>query len=190
MIKMANAIPVIIVNENGIPVVVTNVGSGGGTGGGTIPFLLQLRREGLTNTIADANTLDLTALFNLSTDVQRIANVPITEYSMEMGALKLPNLNRYVGYSFTYTLTGSIGGGANSAREFRMELQRANGIFIRSSPVIKAANNLLEGRGTAINTYTFDSTDPFITDGFRMVLNNISGQTIQITSVNLLIQAT
>lgn len=151
------------------------------------PFMLQLNR--VTNrTIPNGDILELIPLFNLAIDVQKVANISTTDFEIVTNSLKLPNLNRYVGYNITYTLLGTISGGAGVAREFKVELRRFDNSLVRNSPVIKIVDNQLEGRGTAINTYTFDSTDPFITGGLKLVLNNTSGQSITLTGVNMLIQ--
>ena len=54
--------------------------------------------------------------------------------------------------------------------------------------VTKTNTNDLTGKGVAFNTYTNTSSDPFIANGLKLVLNNTSGQTVTITGVTLLVK--
>lgn len=162
--------------------------------------LLKIDTTGLNTTVntgATQNLLDLVSLTGSGTNTVTVANILATKYNLTGGILKLPYLptvnnkytNPYCNYTIDVRITGTIGGSTNTAREFDIELQRASdGSIVETHNVTKTNTNDLTGRGVAFNTYTNTSSDPFIANGLKLVLNNTSGQTVTITGVTLLVK--
>jgi hypothetical protein len=162
--------------------------------------LLKIDTTGLNTTVntgATQNLLDLVSLTGSGTNTVTVANILATKYNLTGGILKLPYLptvnnkytNPYCDYTIDVRITGTIGGSTNTAREFDIELQRASdGSIVETHNVTKTNTNDLTGKGVAFNTYTNTSSDPFIANGLKLVLNNTSGQTVTITGVTLLVK--
>ena len=97
--------------------------------------------------------------------------------------------NAYCDYNIDVRITGTIGSSTNTAREFNIELQRASdNSIVETHNVTKTNTNDLTGKGVVFSTYTNTSSDPFIANGLKLVLNNTSGQTVTITGVTLLVK--
>lgn len=166
----------------------------------SINTLLKVDVTGLNTTIstgATQNLLDLISLTSSSTNIITTANIDVSNYNLTGGILKLPYLptvnnkytNAYCDYSMDVRITGTIGGSVNTAREFNIELQRASdNSIVETHNVTKTNTNDLTGKGVVFSTYTNTSSDPFITNGLKLVLNNTSGQTVTITGVTLLVK--
>lgn len=162
--------------------------------------LLKIDTTGLNTTVntgATQNLLDLVSLTGSGTNTVTVANILATKYNLTGGILKLPYLptvnnkytNPYCDYTIDVRITGTIGGSTNTAREFDIELQRASDAsIVETHNVTKTNTNDLTGKGVAFNTYTNTSSDPFIANGLKLVLNNTSGQTVTITGVTLLVK--
>lgn len=162
--------------------------------------LLKIDTTGLNTTVntgATQNLLDLVSLTGSGTNTVTVANILATKYNLTGGILKLPYLptvnnkytNPYCDYTIDVRITGTIGGSTNTAREFGIELQRASDAsIVETHNVTKTNTNDLTGKGVAFNTYTNTSSDPFIANGLKLVLNNTSGQTVTITGVTLLVK--
>lgn len=162
--------------------------------------LLKIDTTGLNTSVNNGSTqnlLDLISLTASGTNVITTANIDVSNYDLIGGILKLPYLptvnprytNPYCDYTFDVRLTGTIGGGTNTAREFSIELQRgSNNSLVERKAIVKVNGTDLASRAVSFNTYTNTSTDPFISGGLKLIFNNTSGQTITITSITLLIK--
>lgn len=158
-------------------------------------FMLKFGRTDLNQTISSPKQFSLASLLQI-TDNQAFANVVPPKYDLQDGTLKLPfpsavnsnNTNTLINYSIDVRITGTIGGSANTPRDFTIELQRPSGEKIESHSVVKVATNNLDSQGVVFSTYTLGSSDPLILDGLNFVLNNTSGQTITLTGVTILIK--
>lgn len=158
-------------------------------------FMLKFGKTDLNESIVNTTVFALCSVLTL-TDNQAFANVDPSNYNLTGATLKLPvptalnaaNTNALINYDIDVRITGTIAGSANTARDFTIELRRPNGDKIESHSVVKVATNDLNSKGVLFSTYTLGANDPFITDGFNLVLNNTSGQTITLTGVTILIK--
>lgn len=158
-------------------------------------FMLKFGKTDLNESIVNTTVFDLCSVLTLA-DNQAFANVDPSNYNLTGATLKLPvptalnaaNTNGLINYDIDVRITGTIAGSANTARDFTIELRRPNGDKIESHSVVKVATNDLNSKGVLFSTYTLGANDPFITDGFNLVLNNTSGQTITLTGVTILIK--
>lgn len=141
-----------------------------------------------TQAVANTQTYNLLTTVDLATDVPFEANLAKSNYSIADGALKLPTSNGYVDYSIEVRLSGTFGGGENTSREFGVQLQRSDGTIITEKSAVKVAGNDLSKRAIVFETYTNTETDPFIAGGLKLVINNTSGQTLNITGCDILIK--
>lgn len=164
-----------------------------------IATLLRVTKTGLNETISTGTQKDLLSLVSLtgtSDNVVTVANIEATDFNLTFGALKLPNYttkgytSTYCDYSINVILTGTIAGNVNTAREFSIELQRADNTLLERKAVIKVNDTTLTSRGTVFDTYTLGADDPFIENGLRLVLNNNSGQQITLNGISVIIKCT
>lgn len=151
-------------------------------------FAMKLSVTGLTNSLANGANLNIFTLLNLTTNVIYQGNILASDFSLTGGLLKTPNLNNYVDYDMTVTLFGSFGGGSGTSRELLLRIRRADDSLVRGYSIIKVDGNDLSSRGTNISTYTTGSTDNYITNGFKIILENVSGQILNLTGVELIIK--
>lgn len=166
----------------------------------SVNTLLKVDVTGLSTAITTGTTqnlLDLISLTGSATNVVTTANIDASNYNLTGGILKLPYMptvnnkytNAYCDYNIDVRITGTIDGSVNTAREFNIELQRASdNSIVETHNVTKTNTNDLTGKGVIFSTYTNTSSDPFIANGLKLVLNNTSGQTVSITGVTLLVK--
>jgi hypothetical protein len=166
----------------------------------SVNTLLKVDVTGLSTAITTGTTqnlLDLISLTGSATNIVTTANINASNYNLTGGILKLPYMptvnnkytNAYCDYNIDVRITGTIDGSVNTAREFNIELQRASdNSIVETHNVTKTNTNDLTGKGVVFSTYTNTSSDPFIANGLKLVLNNTSGQTVTITGVTLLVK--
>lgn len=166
---------------------VFRIGSKETTNSSNLPFLLRINKTGLNQTINTGTKLNLLTLVSFSDEVI-FANVPTSSYNLTSGILKTPNFSEYIDYNIDIRMTGTISGNAQQAREFSIELTRADDTLLERKAVIKINDTTLGSRGTVLETYSLDQNDPFITSGLKLYLNNSSGQTITLTGLSIIIK--
>lgn len=83
---------------------------------------------------------------------------------------------------FAIRMQGSLSGGANQPREWRVELRRADGTtLLASSTTVKVAGTSLDRGAVALESWTHTVTDPYTIDGCRLYLVNTTGVTMNLT---------
>lgn len=155
----------------------------------TVDFMLRFDKTGLNTNISDGNSLNILSLLTIS-DVSLALNKPSSEWNLSSGILKFPlpkNLS-YVDYRVRIRLTGTITGSSNTGREFGLELRRQDNTLIERVNVIKTNGTQISNRGQNFETYTNSINDPFIVNGAIFVLNNDSGQNINLTGITIIIK--
>jgi len=104
-------------------------------------------------------------------------------------ALLFPPLKNYTDYKIRLQLQGTIAGTVGTDRQFNIELRRgADNSLILADYVIKIDGNDLTALTRLYTSFVNGLTDPYITGGLRLVLNNNSGAAITLTGFSLLIQ--
>lgn len=107
------------------------------------------------------------------------------------GNLKFPVRTRNTQVMFSVRMSGTIGGGAGTAREWRTQTRRTNGTTVVGSDAsVKVQGTDVSNRDNVLATYTLGSTDPFMVDGIQLGMFNISGQTITLTAVSVRVMQT
>lgn len=87
---------------------------------------------------------------------------------------------------FSVRISGTISGGAGTAREWRTQTRRTDGVtIVGSDPSTKVQGLDITNRDAVLASYTLGPTDPFMVTGIQLGMNNISGQTITLTSVSV-----
>lgn len=159
-----------------------------------LAFLAKWSKSGLNISIPTNSVYNLLQTLNLTTDLIKAANIPITSYTMvnpgTVNALiKLPNIDKLVNYVITVRLIGNVGT-SNDPMEFFIDLQRADGSLVDGKSIIKNVDNSLTKRGINIETASYDSSDNFIVNGVKFVVNNPSqgSRTITLTGYEILIK--
>jgi hypothetical protein len=82
---------------------------------------------------------------------------------------------------------------SGSDQEYRLELRRVSDNSVIGAAIKLNRNTDFSGCLVDFETYTASSTDPFVTGGFYIALNNVSGQSAQIaitTPINVYINTT
>jgi hypothetical protein len=116
------------------------------------------------------------------------ANTDIGDWSLSGGALVFPAFDGYTNYTIDVRLNGTIGGGGGVVTEFTVQLRRQTGGTIVARRGVIKVNNVLEARAISFDTYTLDTTDPFIVGGVRIEINNDSGNPINLTQADVVIK--
>lgn len=104
-------------------------------------------------------------------------------------ALLFPPFRNYTDYKIRVQLQGTITGASGADRQFNIELRRgADNSLVLADYVVKIDGNDLTGLTRLYTSFVNGLSDPFITGGLRIVLNNTSGTSITLTGFSLLIQ--
>ncbi|NTZ39999.1 hypothetical protein EXW94_20310 [Enterobacter sp. JMULE2] len=99
---------------------------------------------------------------------------------------KLPAKTKPSGVTFSFRITGAVGGSSGTAREWKFQTRRANGTtIIGSTDASKTSGNSIDNRDSVLESHTSGATDPFTTEGVIVGLQNDSGATITLTSVSV-----
>jgi hypothetical protein len=103
--------------------------------------------------------------------------------------LKFPPLEKFSQVIFSVRISGSIGGGAGTAREWQIQTRRPDGVtVVGSDGNVKVDGTSIDNRDTALVSFTKGVIDPFSVDGIQIGMLNNSGQSITITSISVRIQ--
>lgn len=103
--------------------------------------------------------------------------------------LKFPAKAKWSQVIFNVRMTGTIGGGVGTPREWMTQTRHIDGTtLVGSSADVKVDGLDISNRDATLISWTRDALDPFTVDGIQVGLNNVSGQTITLTSVSVRIQ--
>lgn len=103
--------------------------------------------------------------------------------------LKFPPLAGYSQVIFSFRITGTIGGGSGTPREWQIQTRRPDGVtVVGSDGDVKVDGVDISNRDASLISWTKDATDPFSVDGIQVGLLNNSGQSITLTSISVRIQ--
>lgn len=149
-------------------------------------FLLDLYTWTGSQVVADQGWLNYFALPSITKTPGGTAALSIVS-----GNLMFPVRTRNTQVMFSIRISGTIGGGAGTAREWRTQTRRTNGTTIVGSDASTKVQGLdIANRDNVLATYTLGSADPFMVDGIQLGMFNISGQTITLTAVSVRVMQT
>lgn len=149
-------------------------------------FLLDLYTWTGIQVVADQGWLNYFALPGITKTPGGTAALSIVS-----GNLKFPVRTRNTQVMFSVRISGTIGGGAGTAREWRTQTRRTNGTTIVGSDASTKVQGVdIANRDNVLATYTLGSADPFMVDGIQLGMFNISGQTITLTTVSVRVMQT
>lgn len=144
-------------------------------------FLLDLFLWTGSQVIADGAWFNYFALPGITKQPNGTANLSIVG-----GNLLFPVRQKNTQVMFSVRISGTISGGAGTAREWRTQTRRTDGItIVGSDPSTKVQGLDITNRDAVLASYTLGPTDPFMVTGIQLGMNNISGQTITLTSVSV-----
>ncbi|EAA6070211.1 protease [Salmonella enterica subsp. enterica] len=144
-------------------------------------FLLDLFLWSGSQVIADGTWFNYFALQGITKQPNGTANLSIVG-----GNLLFPVRQKNTQVMFSVRISGTISGGAGTAREWRTQTRRTDGVtIVGSDPSTKVQGLDITNRDAVLASYTLGPTDPFMVTGIQLGMNNISGQTITITSVSV-----
>jgi len=155
-------------------------------------YLFRITRS-VTMNIASGASGNLLQGFAFPGNIERMANTTADEWNITSnGALVFRAIDGYVDLVIDIRLTGSISGvGPGSIGTFELQLVRPVG-GIDTVAVSQDIINMgtLTAKNISFESYTHTITDPFITDGVQVVLNNTSASAITITGITVVIKGT
>jgi len=143
--------------------------------------------------IASGSTQNLLQGFVFPDDIERMANTKADEWSITPnGALVFKAIDGYVDLTIDVRLSGTIAGvGPGSLSEFSVSLIRpVAGVDTVAAERGVIGMGTLHSKSICFESYTHTITDPFITDGVRVELNNTSASAITITGVTVVVKGT
>lgn len=144
-------------------------------------FLLDLFLWTGSEVIADGAWFNYFALPGITKQPNGTANLSIVG-----GNLLFPVRQKNTQVMFSVRISGTISGGAGTAREWRTQTRRTDGVtIVGSDPSTKVQGLDITNRDAVLASYTLGPTDPFMVAGIQLGMNNISGQTITLTSVSV-----
>lgn len=144
-------------------------------------FLLDLFLWSGSQVIADGAWFNYFGLPGITKQPNGTANLSIVG-----GNLLFPVRQKNTQVMFSVRISGTIAGGAGTAREWRTQTRRTDGItIVGSDPSTKVQGLDITNRDAVLASYTLGPTDPFMVTGIQLGMNNISGQTITLTSVSV-----
>lgn len=144
-------------------------------------FLLDLFLWTGSQVIADGAWFNYFSLPGITKQPNGTANLSIVS-----GNLLFPTKQKNTQVMFSVRISGTIAGGAGTAREWRTQTRRTDGItIVGSDPSTKVQGLDITNRDAVLASYTLGPTDPFMVTGIQLGMNNISGQTITLTSVSV-----
>lgn len=144
-------------------------------------FLLDLFLWTGSQVIADGAWFNYFSLPGITKQPNGTANLSIVG-----GNLLFPVRQKNTQVMFSVRISGTISGGAGTAREWRTQTRRTDGVtIVGSDPSTKVQGLDITNRDAVLASYTLGPTDPFMVAGIQLGMNNISGQTITLTSVSV-----
>ena len=141
--------------------------------------------------IAAGTSGNLLQGFSLPANIERMANTTADEWNITSnGALVFRAIDGYVDLVIDVRLTGTISGvGPGSIGTFELQLVRpVGGVDTVATSQDMINMGTLTAKNISFESYTHTITDPFIIDGLRIVLNNTSSSTINITGITVVIK--
>jgi len=155
-------------------------------------YLFRITRSVNMNIAAGA-TSNLLQGFVLPTNIERMANTTADLWNITSnGALQFAAIDGYVDLVIDVRLTGSISGvGPGSVGTFELQLVRpVSGVDAVAVSQDMINLGTLTAKNISFESYTHTITDPFITDGVRVFLNNTSTSAITITGITVVVKGT
>lgn len=144
-------------------------------------FLLDIFNWTGSQTVANAAFLNFLSLAGVTRLAGGTAGVTVAA-----GVAKLPAKTKPSGVTFSFRITGTVGGSSGTAREWKFQTRRTNGTtIIASTDASKTTGNSIDNRDSVLESHTSGATDPFTTEGVIVGLQNDSGTTITLTSVSV-----
>jgi len=131
--------------------------------------------------------------FAFPDNIERMANTTADQWGITPnGALVFKAIDGYVNLNIDVRLSGTISGvGPGNLGEFSIELVRpVAGVDTVASERGIIGMGTLNSKSICFESYTHTVTDPFITDGVRIELNNTSASAITITGITVVIKGT
>lgn len=157
-------------------------------GGGQVEIspnisMRRSERTGLSQTISSGAVYNLLNLIRPEDLVFNDDNLVYTSEGTGLNqVIKFPYVKDKVIVAFKVRITGNIAGGSVS-RDWIIEVRRPNDTILDSKVTTKVNGSNLNQESTDISSYMRGATDPFIVDGVKLFLDNVSGQTITINSI-------
>lgn len=148
------------------------------------PFSIDVRRaEGINQVVASGAQLSLGTISALNPLPDSNAGIML---ETSTGIAKFPAVSNWQDVRFVVRLQGSLGGGANQPREWRVELRRADGTTMLSSQtVVKVAGTDIDRNAVVLESWTNDASDPFTVDGCTIWLVNETDVSMTLTFVEI-----
>lgn len=103
--------------------------------------------------------------------------------------LRFPPIAGFSQVLFSFRISGTMSGGAGTAREWQIQTRRPDGnTVVGSDGNVKVDGTSISNRDTVLVSFTNGVLDPFSVDGIQVGMLNNSGQTITLTAISVRIQ--
>lgn len=148
-------------------------------------FLIDIFNWSGNQVVANAAFLNFLSLAGITQRTDGTAGITLVS-TPSGAAAKFPAKTKPSGVTFSFRITGTVGGSSGTAREWKFQTRRANGTaIIASTDASKTTGNSIDNRDSVLESHTSGAADPFTTEGVIVGLQNDSGATITLTSVSV-----
>lgn len=161
-------------------------GTQGPAGDDGAVFSIDVRRTTNAITITNGQSLNIGTApgWALLTD----SNAQI-DFNAATGVAKFPAVDGWRDVRFVVRLQGELSGGANQAREWRVDLRRADGTTqLAAATRVKVSGTSLDRGAISLDSWTHTVTDPFTVDGCTLWLVNTTGVDMNLTFLEVQIK--
>lgn len=136
-------------------------------------FSIDVRRTTTPITVLNGQSLNIGTAPGFALLTESDAQVTLDPVT---GVSKFTAQSGWRDVRFVVRIQGELSGGANQAREWRVDLRRADTTTqLASSTRVKVSGVSLDRGAIAIDSWTHGSTDPYTVDGCTLFLVNTTG---------------
>lgn len=136
-------------------------------------FSIDVRRTTNTITLTNGQSLNIGTAPGWALLADSNAQI---DFNAATGVAKFPAVDGWRDVRFVVRLQGELSGGANQAREWRVDLRRADGTTqLAAATRVKVSGTSLDRGAISLDSWTHTITDPFTVDGCTLWLVNTTG---------------
>lgn len=161
-------------------------GTQGPAGDDGAVFSIDVRRTTNAITITNGQSLNIGTAPGWALLADSNAQI---DFNSSTGVAKFPAVDGWRDVRFVVRLQGELSGGANQAREWRVDLRRADGTTqLAAATRVKVSGTSLDRGAISLDSWTHTVTDPFTVDGCTLWLVNTTGVDMNLTFLEVQIK--
>lgn len=163
-----------------------DVGPQGPAGEDGAIFSIDVRRTTTPITILNGQSLNIGTAPGWTLLQDSDAQI---DFNTATGVSKFQAQDGWRDVRFVVRLQGELSGGANQAREWRVDLRRADGTTqLAAATRVKVSGLSLDRGAISLDSWTHGVTDPFTVDGCTLFLVNTTGVDMNLTFLEVQIK--